>query len=388
MAVVYGRTRKDDPLSDPLDTLEDVITSVVAATAVEVDSRGCCPQAGVRALGEAGILGLISATEVGGGGQGLRAAADVIEQLARACGSTAMVVLMHYSAVAAIEAYGPREVREGVAAGRHLSTVAFSEATSRSQFWAPTSTARQHDDAIVLDARKSWVTSAGEADSYVWSSRAMGAGPMTLWLVASDRPGLTLAGAFDGFGLRGNCSMPVSADSVRVTADAMLGADGAGVDIALAAVLPWFLVLSGAFSLGTMEAAVTETGAHLGATRLEHLGQTLIQQPLVRTELARMRLLTDGLRAVLTDTITALETGRHDAQLRVLEIKAAAAEAAVDVTDRAMRVCGGAGFRKELGVERRFRDARAARVMAPTTDALLDFLGRAIAGLPLLEPVA
>ena len=71
--------------------------------------------------------------------------------------------------------------------------------------------------------------------------------------------------------------------------------------------------------------------------------------------------------------------------LRVLEVKAAAAEASVDVTDLAMKVCGGAAFRKELGIERRFRDARAARVMAPTTDALLDFVGRAVSGLPLLD---
>ena len=70
--------------------------------------------------------------------------------------------------------------------------------------------------------------------------------------------------------------------------------------------------------------------------------------------------------------------------LRVLEVKAAAGEAAIAVTDLAMKVCGGAAFRKELGVERRFRDARAARVMAPTTDALLDFVGRAINGMPLL----
>ncbi len=78
--------------------------------------------------------------------------------------------------------------------------------------------------------------------------------------------------------------------------------------------------------------------------------------------------------------------GRADAMLRVLEVKAVAAEAAIAVTDLAMKVCGGAAFRKELGVERRFRDARAARVMAPTTDALLDFVGRAICGLPLIGP--
>jgi len=77
---------------------------------------------------------------------------------------------------------------------------------------------------------------------------------------------------------------------------------------------------------------------------------------------------------------------REDAQLRVLEVKAAAGEAASHVTDEAMRLCGGAAFRKELGVERRFRNSLAARVMAPTTDALLDFVGRALCGLPLLDP--
>jgi len=51
-----------------------------------------------------------------------------------------------------------------------------------------------------------------------------------------------------------------------------------------------------------------------------------------------------------------------------------------------MKVCGGAAFRKELGIERRFRDARAARVMAPTTDRLVDFVARAVCGLPLLDP--
>ena len=71
--------------------------------------------------------------------------------------------------------------------------------------------------------------------------------------------------------------------------------------------------------------------------------------------------------------------------LRVLQVKAVAGEAAAEVADGVMRVCGGAAFRRELGVERRFRDALAARVMAPTTDALRDFVGRAALGLPLFD---
>ncbi len=101
-----------------------------------------------------------------------------------ACASTAMVVTMHYSATAAIEAHGPEAVRGEIAAGNHLSTLAFSETGSRSHFWAPVGTATAAGDAVRLDAAKSWVTSAGEADSYVWSSRPVAAdGPMTLWFV-------------------------------------------------------------------------------------------------------------------------------------------------------------------------------------------------------------
>ena len=78
-----------------------------------------------------------------------------------------------------------------------------------------------------------------------------------------------------------------------------------------------------------------------------------------------------------------MEQGRADAMLRVFECKAAAGETATEVLDLAMRVCGGMAFRKDVGVERLFRDARAAGVMAPTTDVLYDFIGKAVTGLPL-----
>ena len=295
---------------------------------------------------------------------------------------------MHYAAVPVIEANGPRQVREAIGSGNHLATLAFSESGSRAHFWAPLGTATSADGRVRLDAEKSWVTSAGHADSYVWSSRPLAAeGMMTLWLVPSTSDGLNQPSGFDGLGLRGNGSTPVTASGVLVDADAMLGGDGAGLDLALSQVLPGFLVMNAAFSVGLMEATTAETAAYLNRTRLEHLDRSLAQQQTVRIDFARMRLETDRTRALLLDTLNALETQRADAMLRVLEVKAAAAESALMVTDLAMKVCGGAAFRKELGIERRFRDARAARVMAPTTDALLDFVGRASLGLPLLEDV-
>jgi alkylation response protein AidB-like acyl-CoA dehydrogenase len=296
---------------------------------------------------------------------------------------------MHYAATALLEAVGPREVRQAIADGKHLTTLAFSEAGSRSHFWAPLSTATQTNGHVRLDARKSWVTAASQADSYVWSSRPLdagAAGPMTLWLVPARTGGLSEPAGFDGLGLRGNGSTPVDGTDVRVPASAMLGADGAGLDLALAHVLPTFNVLSTAFSLGLMEAVTAETASHLVGTHLQHLeGASLAQQQSVRLDYARMRLETDRTRALLQDTLAAIESQRPDAVLRVLESKAAAAESALLVTDLAMKVCGGAAFRRELGIERRFRDARAARVMAPTTDTLLDFIGRATLGLPLFE---
>lgn len=367
--------------------LSALIERTVGPQAAEVDRSGTYPRDAVQALGDAGLLGLVSAPQVGGAGESLAAAAYVVEQLAGRCGSTAMVVLTHYAAVAVIEAHGPPDVRRMIARGDHVSTLAFSEAGSRSHFWAPggTATAGQ-DGTVVLDARKSWVTSAGQADSYVWSSKPLnGTSGMTLWLVPADVDGLRVSGRFDGLGLRGNASNPMAATGVVVPADTRLGDDGAGLDIALATALPHFLVLNAAFSLGLMQALLAETAAHLARTDLEHLGQTLARQPLDRAAFARLRMRADATRALLTDTLTALATGREDATLRVLEVKAVAAEAASEVADGVLRLCGGAAFRKELGVERRFRDALAARVMAPTTEALQDFVGRICLGLPLFD---
>lgn len=364
--------------------LTPILNDVVGPAAAEVDRTGAYPRAALDALSAAGLLGLVSAPEVGGRGEGPRAATAVVQALAEHCGSTAMVVMMHYAGTAVLEAFGPTEVRERIAAGDYVTSLAFSEAGSRSMFWAPMSSAVASGDTVTLDAEKSWVTSAGQADGYVWSSKPLAAeGASTLWLVPGDAAGLKVGAPFDGLGLRGNSSSPMSAAGVEVPASAMLGTDGGGFDAMLGVVLPWFQVMSAGFSIGTANSATAKAAAHAAGTRFEHLDQAIADNPVPRANVARMRIRTDAAEALLLDTLTAMETARTDATLRVLEVKALAGETAIEVTDLGMRVCGGAAFRKEVGVERNFRDARAASVMAPTTDTLYDFIGRIACGLPL-----
>src|SRR5215471_13506722 len=195
--------------------VEEVVRDTIEPDAAATDG-GRFPRRGVEALGRMGLLGLVSSAEVGGMGQGF-AAAETVETVSRSCSSTALILTMHYCATAAIEAHGDLETRHAIAAGRHLSTLAFSEAGSRSHFWVPVSTATADGADVRLDARKSWVTAAGEADSYVWSSRPLAEeGLSTLWLVPRGVPGLEVSGGFDGLGLRGNASRPMAAVDLRL----------------------------------------------------------------------------------------------------------------------------------------------------------------------------
>ena len=148
-------------------------------------------------------------------------------------------------------------------------------------------------------------------------------------------------------------------------------------------VLPWFQLMNAAMSIGLMNAAVEATVKHVTAARFEHLNQSIAEQSVPRAKIATMRLRADMARGLWLDTMSAIVANRPDKMLRVLEVKWAASDAALEVTDLGMRVCGGAAFRREVGIERLFRDARAAAVMAPTSDVLADFIGKAVCGLPL-----
>jgi alkylation response protein AidB-like acyl-CoA dehydrogenase len=373
-----------------IDKAEDLAREVLVYHADDVDRQARWPGESLAALGESGLLGLTVSSADGGIGEGARTFASVTRTLAERCASTAMIYLMHVCATQAIAAAQTFPLREtllrSVAAGRHLSTLAFSEKGSRSHFWAPVSQAVIAGDSHRLSADKSFVTGAGRVDSYIVSTRSAGASdPLTstLYFVPGDAAGLTAGEAWNGLGLRGNASAPLRLEGVAVPASHRLSGEGAGFATMMNVVLPWFQIGAAAVSVGIARAATEATRRHLLAAAFDHLGQPLAALPTLRARLGQMRIAVDTQQAFLEHVADLMEHPGPATLLAVLESKAAVAETALHVTDLAMRVCGGAAFGRHLTVERHFRDARAGSIMAPTTDVLYDLVAKTILDMPL-----
>ena len=229
-------------LSHVYENLTAVIADVIAPAAAEVDRSGAFPRAGIDALGRRASSG--AAPPSRRRGRGLADAAEIVEQLAGACGSTAMVALMHYSRGGGARGARPARRARSVAAGRHLSTLAFSEAGSRSHFWAPLGTrrARRRRRAARRAEELGHLRRAGRqlrlvqpaarrgrADDAVAGARRRGRAersraPSTGWACAATTP------------------RPSRRTASSCPRRALLGADGAGLDLALTVVLPTFLV--------------------------------------------------------------------------------------------------------------------------------------------------
>ncbi len=373
----------------------EIAQATVSPAAHDLDRAGSFPADAIAALGQAGLLALNVPTSLGGSGLGPRAFAEVNTLLAEADPSVAMVYMMHVCAGEVIVA-GARATRSPVleaaltdmARGKHLTTLAFSEAGSRSHFWAPLSRASRTASGVLLNAKKSWVTSAGFADSYVvttLSPEAKSPTDSTLYLVPRSATGLRVAAPWDGLGLRATASSPMTLEAVEVGDDRRLTEEGGGFAAKLNVVLPWFNLASATVSLGICRAVVTATVAHLKSSKFEHLGNTSLGEalPTLRQTLAQMQIDTDGLAHRIDECVGALESPGSHTMLRVLEVKAAAGETAIRVTSSAMHACGGAAFSKHTSIERYFRDAHAGSVMAPTGDVLREFIGKSLLGIPL-----
>lgn len=370
----------------------EIAQRVVAPLAPRTDAEARWPEEGMRALGEAGLLGLHVPRRLGGFGEGLSALAQVTEVLGRACSSTAMCFGMHCVATAVIAAkatpYQEEHYLRPIAAGRHVTSLALSEPGTGAHFFLPRATFRHDTGGYVLDGAKSFVTSGAHADSYVVSAVAPGAeldpGTFTCLLVDKGAAGLDWAQPWRGVGMRGNSSRAATLTAVPVPEGNLLGHEGDQIWYVFEVVAPYFLVAMAGTYLGVAQAALDLAVEHLRDHRYEHTSERLAENAALTERVAEMWTVVERCRRLLQHAAKLGDEASPEAPKALFAAKVDVADAAVSVTNGAMTLLGGRGYQENGKLARLMRDAQAAHVMSPTTHLLKRWLGRSVLGLPLL----
>ena len=384
-------------------------TEVLAPNAGQIDRESLFPTANIKALGEAGLMGLTVAKEKGGPGGTVKSLALVIEELAQGCASTAMCYTMHMSGLlviaALVEGRQVEQFLKPIIDGERLNSFAMSEPGSGNRLWHMDSYAQKDGDDYIIDSFKSFATSAGYADSYLVPVRAnseVGPNDLSLFLIDGKDENIKPIGKWDGLGIRGNSSTPVHFDKCRVPAFNRLGHETCGFSTIFAYSLPIYQVGLSALYLGIAQAAYDAAIAHVKKRIHSDTGVALSNMETVQRYIAEMKLSIDQSRhliyrvAQLSDNALALFDELAKAELldqvlkanpndpffiELAEVKISACEMAINVTNKAFQVCGGTAYRHGHPVERHFRDARAGSVMAPSDDTLKLIMGRQILGI-------
>lgn len=381
-----------DDISRLHQIARNVGETVLARNAARVDTEAAWPAEGMRALAAAGLMGLHIPRRLDGQGQGMLALAVVCEELARHCGSTAMCYGMHCvaSRVLAVNATAAQEsdYLAPMARGEHISSLALSESGTGAHFYLPRAEYTREDGEFVLTGTKSFITSGGQADSYVVSFAAAGGendpGTFSLLVVDRDAPGLRWGPAWNGFGMRGNSSRSVEMDRVRVPATNLLGETGGQIRYMFEIVLPYFVTAMAAVYLGLAAASLDLAIAHLKSRRHTHTGAALESVPVLWQDVAGAWTEVAATRELVRHAARAADNGDPDAQAALFAAKIKVADTVARVTDTAMALTGGQGYANNSAAARMHRDARAAHVMSPTTHLLKSWLGRSLLGLPPL----
>lgn len=373
------------------DIAEEITRDVIAPRATEVDADAAWPAHSMKAIAEAGLLGLHVPKQLGGHEQGLLALAVLSETIARGCSSSALCFGMHCvgSAVIAAKATPRHEERYlgPIAAGRHITTLALSESGTGAHFYFPKTKLARDGDGYIVDGTKQFITNGGHADSYVIStqtSEPQATGDFTCLVLDHDTEGLEWLEPWKGLGMRGNSSRGLRLGGIRVPAANLLGEEGDQSWYVFEVVAPYFLIAMAGTYLGVAQAALDLTLSHLTQRTYAHSGETLAQVPLIQHKVAELHAAVTKTRGLVYNAALLGDTGAAGATVAIMLAKADAGDSAVHVANEAMTLSGGLAYRDNGHLSRLLRDARASHVMAPTTDLLKTWAGRALLGQPML----
>jgi alkylation response protein AidB-like acyl-CoA dehydrogenase len=362
---------------------EAVAARELAPRAAETDRSGQFPAESLAALKREGFWSLRVAPEHGGQGADLLTTILVVEALAAGCASTALCYKMHLEAAEMVCRAGtPDQVERlvrPIVTGQAMYTVAGTEAAGRGGAFAPSNTMSAVTPVDggyrVENARKSYVTAAGHATHFFFMCR-IGAdtppGQTSALIVEADRINWKIEEPWDGLGMRGNQSSPVTFNGVVPPAN-LLGTAHTFMADQRARFLPVVLGTYAATYLGVAAGAYAEAARFLAHPYDE--GKRRIDSEVLRHRMATLSVDLERSRALLYAAASAFDQGHPGAVTAAYQAKVACTETATHLTAEVMSLGGGTAFARRLPFERYFRDARAGPVMGVGNDTALAAIG-------------
>lgn len=371
------------------NTVRDIAQKVIAPRAAEVDKLLSFPKEGLKQLAEAGMMGMTLPPVFGGGGVDTLSFVLAAEEIARACASTALIFVTHVVASFGI-LVGGNDTAKGkylpaLAKGEKLAAFAATESESGANVLAIKTTAQADGDHYVINGSKVFITSGGEADTYlvvVRTSQAPGPAGLSMVVVDKDTPGFDFGKTDDKMGLNGISSRELVFDVCRTPKANLLGQEGGYIAVAMPMVALAMLGVSG-IAVGIAQAAVDASVAH-GKTRVV-AGQPLGNYQGIQFLVSEMSAATDAARALLYWAACLRDNAAPGPPIPAFKAKLFATETAIEVTNKAIQVHGSHGYSRELPIERYFRDARGLTMHFSPSEALKETVGKML--MDLMPPM-
>lgn len=340
--------------------------------AAQVDLDGDVPRSVIDKMAELGFMGLVFPEEYGGAGFGEVGYCIVLEELSRACASTAVVLGGHESiGTMAIYLAGTEEQKRKFvpvcAAGEKIAAFALTEPGAGSDAGAIRTTAAEDGDYWVLNGQKTFITNGGLADVYsIFARTDPGKGPIGIstFIVEKDTPGFRTGPPEKKMGIRGSHTTDLFLEDVRVPKDHLLGKRGEGFRVAMKTLNVGRLSL-GAQSVGAAKEALDLSIKH--ANQREQFGGPIARLQAVQFMLAEM-----AADIFAMESMTYRAAAMCDKKLPFSResaiVKLFSTEALGRVIDKAVQIHGGMGYMSEYPIERFYRDARITRIFEGTNE--------------------